>query len=590
MRFRFFLTGSILLWLALGVQSQTAPKGFSQSPFQPQSGVQLIAYIEQEPGLVGQRVWWAAKNLTNDKLEIKFVKVIHTTCGTTIRDDADTYLDPGKTVVGSTFSGELTFETQVTKDLCNNPKNRIRSVGYERLVIKNLSEEERKAEEKKAAQEKNKANVSSAAGNNQAGGGYNTNRSAGSTTSSGTSNNTATANSTYQQGRNQQADYQAEQQRLAQQQQQEVRQRQEAYKRMQEDYERQLNDISQKSMARAEQSQSVMDGLGSIFSTIQANQVRKSLEATQRERREAIKNLGEKVKSGQYELENCSRCYGQGFKSCRKCNATGKEKCNVCFGRAGQACSNCNGTGTKDWGPYRLACTSCNGKGKKTCMGCENSGQSICSTCDGTGDDQCNGCQGTGKIAVARTTPAYTQSATQGLASTNSTDNNNYSNYSAPTKSTAPPPMVDPNVLAFEREQKRDSLILAPVLNLEQVELMEAKSDSVYAIAYEREYKKGVRSTITLTTHVVYRKPDGYFPFSEDLRLDREYLLSEEDVYRFLGFFSTYSQFKNALTQIESQAKKLSITVKKNPKINKINTYSRKKLTTEEFWNEISLY
>jgi hypothetical protein len=158
---RFLLTATVLFFVSLCnyVCAQNCPKGSHSVHFSSSnSQVQIIACIQDEVSLGKQSVFWGAKNLTNDKLYIKFVKVVTTTCGNVLRSDGDTYLDPGQFVGGTTFSGEITFETQVWGEDCADPKSRVRSVAYENLVIKNLSQEERDkaAQQKKAAAEEEK--------------------------------------------------------------------------------------------------------------------------------------------------------------------------------------------------------------------------------------------------------------------------------------------------------------------------------------------------------------------------------------------------------------------------------------------------
>lgn len=135
------------------VFSQTCPVGFHTSNFKVQGNVQILACVEDQVGATGQKVFWGAKNLTNDKLQITFTKVVYTTCGNVLRAKADTELKPGEVVTGSTFSGEMTFETQVWKEDCADKKNRISRIGYEDLTVKNISQEERDREAKQKQEE-----------------------------------------------------------------------------------------------------------------------------------------------------------------------------------------------------------------------------------------------------------------------------------------------------------------------------------------------------------------------------------------------------------------------------------------------------
>lgn len=136
--------------------AQTCPKGTHAVTFSPGRQVQIVACIQNEISLGKQSVFWGAKNLTNDKLYIQFYKVVRTTCGNVMKEKADTYLKPGEFVGGTTFFGELTFETQVWAENCSDRKNRIGGVSYEQLTVENISQKERdkKAKEAKEEQER----------------------------------------------------------------------------------------------------------------------------------------------------------------------------------------------------------------------------------------------------------------------------------------------------------------------------------------------------------------------------------------------------------------------------------------------------
>jgi len=317
MQLRFFLLG-ILMTGTGWAWSQMAPDGFSASPFQPVRNVQLTAFVQQESYKALQKVWWSAKNLGSDNLAISFTKVVHTTCGTTLREKAETLLKPGAIITGSTFSGEMSFESQVWDDNCPE-KNRIKSVAYENLVIKVVAGADTKAPETTKASPKNPSPTAS-------------------------------------------------------------------------------------------------------------------------------------------------------------------------------------------------------GKG---------------------------------------------------------------------TSSTQPNP--NPPATAGERATRKDSAILSHASGKSLPTLPDIGTDSAFAIVYEREYEAGERSPISLKTYVVYRNPDGFFPFMEDLRVNRDSWADQTGVYEFIGFIAQPTTFKNTLAQIEIQAKKQGLPVKKEAKITKLNTHTRKKLTEEDFWKVISL-
>ncbi|MET0392679.1 MAG: hypothetical protein ABW019_06040, partial [Chitinophagaceae bacterium] len=121
----FFL---IFFLAALQGFAQKCPDGFALQWFYPSTKVSLAACVEGKPGILGQQVFWGAKNLTHDKLYISFVKVIYTTCGKTLREKADTYLDPDEFKGSGSFSGEITFSHSVQAEDCGGTGNRISRV------------------------------------------------------------------------------------------------------------------------------------------------------------------------------------------------------------------------------------------------------------------------------------------------------------------------------------------------------------------------------------------------------------------------------------------------------------------------------
>lgn len=322
MQLRFFLL-TILMTGTGWAWSQMAPDGFSASPFQPVRNVQLTAFVQQESYKALQKVWWSAKNLGSDNLAISFTKVVHTTCGTTLREKAETILKPGAIVTGSTFAGEMSFESQVWDDDCPE-KNRIKSVAYENLVIKTVAGADTKAPENKTPE-------------------------------------------------------------------------------------------------------------------------------------------------------------------------------------------------------------------------------------------------------TTRSSPKNTSPAAPGKGTASTQSNPNSS------------------ATALERSTRKDSAILSHASAKSFPTLPEIGTDSAFAIVYERDYEAGERSPISLNTYVVYRNPDGFFPFMEDLRVNRDSWADQTGVYEFIGFIAQPTTFKNTLAQIEIQAKKQGLPVKKEAKITKLNTHTRKKLTEEDFWKVISL-
>lgn len=294
--------------------------------------------------------------------------------------------------------------------------------------------------------------------------------------------------------------------------------------------------------------------------------------------------MEEEIKKGNYELVNCDNCSGVGDKNCSSCRSTGKIKCSSCQGQSGRTCTVCRGSGSYGSGSMQFACTSCFGKGTKQCAYCGNSGEDICSPCNGTGRRVCVYCAGTGKKTFYISTPASSNTVRSPETYFPENRSNARSEYTAP-----PPPPVDPAEAAFRLKWLKDSLILKPVEKMDYRSLADIKTDSAYAICYERDYEAGERSPVVLKTYMLYRNPDGFFPFTEDLELERESYVEKEGVYRFIGFIPEPTAYLKTLAQLEEQTKKQGLPLKKPSKINKINNYSRKKLSKEDFWKEISL-
>lgn len=134
--FRSTLLTSALCIMSYMVFGQRCPSGCTQFIFEPGQQVQVIACKQNEVSLGKQSVFWGVKNLTNKKLYVKFDKVVTTTCGKVLRSKGDTYLEPGEFKGGTTFSGEITFETQVWGEDCAAKGNRISRIAYENLTTK----------------------------------------------------------------------------------------------------------------------------------------------------------------------------------------------------------------------------------------------------------------------------------------------------------------------------------------------------------------------------------------------------------------------------------------------------------------------
>ncbi|MEE1944038.1 hypothetical protein VRU48_02890 [Pedobacter sp. KR3-3] len=381
-------------------KAQNCPQGTVQFAFTPAQNVQVVACKQTEVSLGKQSVFWGVKNLTNDKLYVKFVKVVTTTCGKVMRSNGDTYLKPGEFVGGTTFSGEITFETQVWKEDCNDPKNRIQSIAYEGLTIRNISEEERKKEQQRNATAP-KSNQSPAAPSK--------------TTNTQPSTTTATGNVPRPQEQPRQP--QVSQQQIAQQQQR------------QQLIQQQLNQLSQKSQAQANVANSLLSGLASILNSSQARNAKRNIASDNDERDRQFEELKSQLKEGNGHLVACSSCDGEGYTECRVCGGEGEKKCSSCNGKGGETCPVCRGSGK---GSFNMACTYCFGKGTKDCLICGNTGKELCTTCNGLGKRFCTSCRGTGQKFerdYGQPAPAYNPTPAEPVP--------NY-NYSAPVVRAVP--------------------------------------------------------------------------------------------------------------------------------------------------------
>ncbi|MBX3254259.1 MAG: hypothetical protein KF862_08980 [Chitinophagaceae bacterium] len=105
--------------------------------------------------LGGQRISFNVRNVSADKLEVKFTAVIELTCGNIIRREKSpgVVIKPGGLEQGhSAIDGEY-MEEWIEKEECNIKGNRVKSIKIENITVQNRSEEERIAEKEKAAKE-----------------------------------------------------------------------------------------------------------------------------------------------------------------------------------------------------------------------------------------------------------------------------------------------------------------------------------------------------------------------------------------------------------------------------------------------------
>lgn len=102
---------------------------------------------------------------------------------------------------------------------------------------------------------------------------------------------------------------------------------------------------------------------------------------------------------GDYHVENCDECDGNGTQSCEQCDGDGSEECDECDGSGHEECDECDGDGNIiDANGQEDECEECDGTGEKDCDNCEGKGDTTCGNCGGDGQITCNECDGRGEL------------------------------------------------------------------------------------------------------------------------------------------------------------------------------------------------
>lgn len=159
----------------------------------------------------------------------------------------------------------------------------------------------------------------------------------------------------------------------------------------------QMTIINQRDREMYAVSESISNGISSIFGTIQEALIKRRIDENNRERDKRFNELRAKVQEGNGELVDCIRCFGVGYEECWDCNSKGAKTCYMCNGNPKATCINCHGTGNLPLGTSSMVCVTCSGKGYKSCITCNNTGQTLCVPCNGLGKKHCIYCDGTGK-------------------------------------------------------------------------------------------------------------------------------------------------------------------------------------------------
>jgi hypothetical protein len=98
---------------------------------------------------------------------------------------------------------------------------------------------------------------------------------------------------------------------------------------------------------------------------------------------------------GDFALETCENCGGDGYVNCDTCDGNGKEECDDCSGSGNISCESCDGSGEDDEGD---SCDECRGNGEVKCDRCDGEGTFTCNNCGGDSQEECFDCRGKGEI------------------------------------------------------------------------------------------------------------------------------------------------------------------------------------------------
>jgi len=381
------------------------------------------------------------------------------------------------------------------------------------------------------------------------------------TTNSSSNNkntNQSTSSSSGSQTQAQLAEQQRQRQEEAKRKQQEAerRQREEAFRQNELRYQAQLKEITRKSEVRAQRDASIMQGMGAVFTILQQNEISKGFNEDARKRRKRIDEFNTKSKDPSYELADCNKCSGEGYKYCGNCKGKGEKVCIACSGSGGKRCSSCNGSGKKSWGTYILSCTNCTGTGLKQCIACSNKGVSVCVTCYGRGEYQCY-CEGTGKMLLAKTNHEEVNHAIDSLE----------------------------NDLTYGLKQAEiDSKILAGFQFSNKP--TEKELDSVYYISYSRYYSKETKPTAFIELYMMNRYNDGTYPLLSDVyeKIKFQPIVSSNVTRRFLGFFKNLNEAKAAIKLINERGAQQQIDVKEKKEPKRINPPTSPTRNNDDFW------
>lgn len=84
------------------------------------------------------------------------------------------------------------------------------------------------------------------------------------------------------------------------------------------------------------------------------------------------------ITQGNYNIQDCPECYGDG-----------EIKCHICSGDGEVTCEECNGSGENSM-DITEPCDVCDGDGTTDCLECNSTGKEVCDVCDGQGEVETN--------------------------------------------------------------------------------------------------------------------------------------------------------------------------------------------------------
>ena len=194
---------------------------------------------------------------------------------------------------------------------------------------------------------------------------------------------------------------------------------------------------------------------------------------------------------GDYYVESCDSCAGDGYETCQDCD-NGNVDCDNCDGHGKVDCEACDGVGEDEEGD---SCSECNGHGQVDCDDCDGVGYVECRNCGGDGSYQCGDCDGKGDIE---------------------TDSLNYMNKTVIVWDRK---LINMFMNSYELEKPMSNQDILPFINQSMMSYLDVhedvaefktdvKSDTMYCFYFEQLLQGGLKlSNNQLTTG---KRPNAY--------------------------------------------------------------------------------